>query len=123
MNEFGHGRLAALDEGEGHHRWGDSAIAHIHRKLVHEVADGGLGGALSVIGLGGQKVARHLQLLAEKADLFWLGFKVRPVLIGEDKVEYGDALPYELDFMLAAIAKVLASDLAIEPAREEVIHG
>lgn len=69
-----------------------------------------------MIGPGGQKVAGHLQLLAEKADLFRFRFEITSLGISEDKIEHGDASPDELNFMFTAIAKVLSSDLAIEPA-------
>ena len=116
MNEFGHVRLGALNEGARHHRRADEPFAQEHRELVHEVANRGLGLTLSVIGPGGQKVAGHLQLLTEKAGLFRFRFEITSLGISEDKIEHGDALPDEFNLMLAAIAKVLPPDLAIEAA-------
>src|SRR5579862_5088438 len=121
VNEFGHARLGALNEGERHHRWSERRIAQKHRELVHEIANRGLRITLSVIGPRGQKVAGNLKSLAEKPDLFRFRFEITSLGIGEDKIEHGDALTDELDFMFAAIAKVLPPDLTIEAARKDVI--
>src|SRR6185312_12657673 len=66
-------------------------------------------------------MAWDFQLVAEESDLLRLGFEVPILLIRQHKIEHADALADELDLMLAAVAKVLASDLPIEPAREEVV--
>src|SRR5271156_627221 len=42
-------------------------------------------------------------------------------LVQENEIEHGDAPLNELDFVLAAIANVLAVDLAVETAGEQVI--
>src|SRR6185437_4384135 len=66
-------------------------------------------------------MAWDFQLVTEESDLLRLGFEVPRLLIRQHKIEHADALADELDLMLAAVAKVLASDLPIEPAREEVV--
>ena len=64
---------------------------------------------------------RDLQLIAEKADFFGLGFEVLIPLIQENEIEHSDAPLDVFDFVFAAVANVLAVDLAVEPAREQVI--
>ena len=43
-------------------------------------------------------------------------------LVQENEIEYGDAAFDEVELMLTAIAEVLLFDLAIESAREQVMH-
>ena len=71
--------------------------------------------------LRGQKVTRRFQLITEKADLFRFGFQVPVLWVGKDKIEDSDAPLDVLDFVLPAIADVLAVDLAVEPAGEHVV--
>lgn len=80
------------------------------------------GGLLSVIYFRRQKVIRNLQLVAEKANFFRLGLEVFPLRVGQDKIEHSDASLNKFNFVLPAIADVLAVDLVIDPAREQVIH-
>src|SRR6267154_2615374 len=82
--------LWSLEVGKRHHRR-RSVIAEKHRKLIDEVAKGGLGSFLSVVDLRGKELIRDLQLIAEKARLFRLGFKVLIPLVQEDKIEDSDA--------------------------------
>ena len=91
-----------------------------YRQPVNKVANRGLGGFLSVVNLRGKKVRRDLQVI-EIPHLFWFGFKVFPLGVGEDKIEDSDAPLNVFEFVFPAIAKVLAADLAVQPAREEVI--
>ena len=62
-----------------------------------------------------------VQSPAKEADFFWLGFKVLIPLIQENEIEHSDAPLDVFDFVFAAIADVLAFDLAIEAAGEEVV--
>ena len=57
--------LLPLEVGERHHRR-RSVTRNEHRKLIDEVANGGLRSSLSVVDLRGQEVIRDLQLIAEK---------------------------------------------------------
>ena len=74
-----------------------------------------MGGSLSKIKLRGQEVIRDFQLIAEETDFFWLGFKVFPLWVGEDKIEYPNSPLNEFDFVLPTIADVFPVDLAVEP--------
>src|ERR1700686_2319334 len=113
--------LWSLEVGECHHRR-RSVIAEKHRKLIDEVAKGGLGSFLSVVNLRGKELIRALQLISEKARLFRLGFKVLIPLVQEEKIDDSDAPLGVFDFMFPAVADVLAVDLAVQPAGEQVIN-
>ena len=41
--------------------------------------------------------------------------------MGEDKIEHSDAPLNVFEFVFAAVAKILPADLAVQPAREDVI--
>src|SRR5258708_3077460 len=62
------------------------------------------------------------QRIAEEANLFGLGFKILGALVEEHKIENGDTAFDEVQFVSAPIAKILPCDLAIEPARKNVVH-
>ncbi len=64
---------------------------------------------------------RDLQFIAEKADFFGLGFKVLIPLVQENEIEHCDAPLNELDFVFAAVANVLAVDLAVETAGKQMV--
>ena len=64
---------------------------------------------------------QDIQLIAEKADFFRLGFKVLMPWVQKNEIEYGDASLDEFDLVIPAIADVLAFDLPIEPAGEQMI--
>src|SRR5713226_9970440 len=66
-------------------------------------------------------VLLDVQRPAKEADFFWLGFKVLTPLIQENKIEHSDAPLDVFDFVFPAIADVLAFDLPIEAAGEEVV--
>lgn len=122
VHEFSEVCFGPVDIGKRHH--GRRGIAaEKHRKLIDEIADGGLGSSLSVIDLRGKELIRDFQLSAEKADFFRLGFKVPMPLVQENEIEHCDAPLYVFDFVLAAVADVLAIDLAVEAAGEQVIDG
>jgi hypothetical protein len=74
-----------------------------------------------MIDLRGQKVTRSFQLIAEKTDLFRLGFQVPIPWVGKHKIEDSKAPLDVFDFVLPPVANVLAVDLAIEPAGEQVV--
>src|SRR5271157_4692464 len=112
--------LLPLEVGKRHHSR-RSVITEKHREFIDEVANGGLGSFLAVIDLRGKEVIWDFQLIAEIADFFRLGFEVSPVRVGEDIIEHCDAPLNVFDFVLPAIADVLAVDLAVQPAREQVI--
>src|SRR6266478_2531302 len=120
VHEFSKICFGPVEVGKRHHRR-RGVTSNKHRKLVDEVADGRLGSPLSVIDLRGKKVIRDLQLIAEKADFFGLGFKVLIPLVQENKIEHSDAPLDVLDFVFVAVANVLAVDLAVEAAGEQVI--
>src|SRR6266436_3084845 len=60
--------------------------------------------------------------LHEGMEHFRLGFQVLIPLVQENEIEHGNAALDEVELMVAAIAEVLLFDLAIESAREQVIH-
>src|SRR5260370_35686005 len=120
VHKFREACLCSLEVGECHRRR-RSVTAEKHRKLIDEVANSGLGGSLSVVGLRRKEVIRNLQLVTEEGDLFRLRFQVFPLRVREDKIEHSDAPLDVFDFVLPAIADVLAVDLAVETHREEVI--
>ena len=62
-----------------------------------------------------------VQSPAKEADFFWLCFKVLIALIQENEIKHSDASLDVFDFVFPAIADVLAFDLAIEAAGEEVV--
>src|SRR5260370_31856960 len=122
VHKFREACFRPLEVGKRHHRRGRRGItAEKHRKLIDEVANGGLRSPLSVIDLRGKEMIRDFQLIAEEADFFRLGFKVFPLRVGEDKIEHPDTPLDVFDFVLPAVADVLAVDLAVEPAGEQVI--
>jgi len=113
-DKFGEACLHPLEVGKRHHRQGRRSVStEEHRELVDEVANGRLGGSLSVVDLRGKKVNRDLQLIAEIAHLFWLAFKVFPLRLGEDKIEDSNAPLNVFYFVFPAVAKVLPADLAV----------
>src|ERR1017187_3477389 len=122
VHKFREVSLWSLEIGERHHRRGRrGVIAEKHWKLIDEVANGGLGGSLSVIDLRWKEVIRDFQSIAEEADFFGLGFQVFPLRMGKDKIEHSNTPLDVFDFVFPAIADVLAVDLAVEPAGEQVI--
>ena len=74
-----------------------------------------------MVDLRRKEVNRNLQSVTEETDLFRLRFQVFPLRVGKDKIEHSDASLDVFDFVLPAIANILAVDLAVEPAREQVI--
>ncbi len=64
---------------------------------------------------------RDFQSVAEKTDFFGLGFQVFALRVGEDKIEHSDTPLNIFDFVFATVADVLAVNLAVEPAGEQVI--
>src|ERR1700676_5083186 len=120
VHEFPKTGLWPLKVGERHHSR-RVVTSEKHRKLIDEVANGGLRSSVSVIDLRGHKVTRNFELITEKADLFWLGFQVLVLRIGKDKIEDSDAPVNVFDFVLPAVADVLAVDLPVEPAGEQVV--
>lgn len=120
VHEFSEACLWPWEVGKRHRRR-RSIASEKHRKLIDEVANGGLGSSLSVIDLRGKEVVRDFQLIAEKADFFRLGFKVLIPLVQENEIEHPNAPLDVLDFVFAAVANVLAIDLAVEAAGEQVI--
>src|SRR6266851_4836978 len=120
VHKFREACLCPLEIGERHCRR-RSITAEKHRKLIDEVTNSGLRGSLSVVDLRRKEVNRDLQLVTEEADLFRLRFQVFPLRVREDKIEHSDAPLDVFDFVLPAIADVLAVDLAVESAREQVI--
>jgi hypothetical protein len=60
-------------------------------------------------------------LIAEKTDFFGLGFEVLIPLIQQNEIEHGDAPLDVFDFVFAAVANVLAVDLAVKTPGEQVI--
>jgi len=122
VDKFGEACLWPLEVGKLHHRQGRRNVATAeHRELVDEVANGGLGGLLSVIDFGGKEVNGDLQLVAEIAHLFRFSFKVFALRMGEDKVEDSNAPLDVFDLVFPAIAKVLPADLAVQLSGEEMI--
>jgi hypothetical protein len=121
-HKFREVHLLPVEIGERHHGR-RSVIIDKHRKLIDEVADGGLRSSLSVVDLRGKEAIGDLQLIREKADFFGLGFKVLMPLIQEPEIEHSDAPLNEFNFLLATIANVLAIDLAVKTPREQVIDG
>src|SRR5260370_9250201 len=113
VHEFSKICFGPVEVGKRHHRR-RGITSNKHRKLVDEVADGRLGSSLSVIDLRGKKVIRDLQLIAEKADFFGLGFKVLIPLVQENEIEHCDAPLNELDFVFAPVVDVFAVELAVE---------
>src|SRR5438445_12576692 len=114
VDKLGEARLRRLEVGKRHHTRGERSITtEEHRELVDEVANGGLGGPLSVIDFGGKKVNRDLQFVAEIAHLFWLGFKVFAARMGEDKIEHFYPPLDVFDLVFPAIAKDLPANLAV----------
>src|SRR5271155_515745 len=120
MHKFREAGLPSLEVGERDHGR-RSVTGEKHWRLVDEVANGGLGSSLPVIDLRGKEVNRDFQLIAEKTDFFRLGFQVLPLRVREDKVEHCDAPMDVFDFVLPTIADVLAVDLAVETAGEQMI--
>src|ERR1700734_2172206 len=120
VHKFGEACLPTLEVGERHHGR-RSVTREKHWRLVDEIANGGLGSSLPVIDFRGKEVNRDFQLIAEKADFVPLGFQVLPLRVREDKVEHSDAPMDVFDFVLPAIADVLAVDLAVEAAGEQMI--
>src|SRR6266481_5528809 len=122
MDKFGEACLQSLEIGKRHHRQGRRSVASDkHWELVNEVAHGGLGSFLPVVNLRGKQVNRDLQLVTEIAHLFRFSFKVFPLRMGEDKIEDSNAPLDVFEFVFPAVAKVLPTDLAVQPAREHVI--
>jgi len=76
-----------------------------YRQPVNKVANRGLGGfSVPVVNLRGKKVRRDLQVI-EIPHLFWFGFKVFPLGVGEDKIEDSDAPLNVFEFVFPAIAE------------------
>jgi integrase len=66
-------------------------------------------------------VIGDFQLIAEIADFFRFGLEVLPLRVGENIIEHSDAPLNVFDFVFPTVANVLAVDLAVETAREQVI--
>src|SRR5580704_10066592 len=121
VHKFREAGLPSLEVGERHHGR-RSVTCEKHWRLVDEVANGGPGSFLPVIDLRGNEVNRDLQLVAEKTEFFRLGFQVLPLRVRENKVEHSDAAMDVFDFVLPAIANVLAVDLSVEAAGKQMIE-
>ena len=108
-----------MDIGECHHRRGRSQV---HGELVDEIPNGWDGSLPAQIEVGGKKLLANTQSFTEVLQLFRLGFQVLIPLVQENKIEHGNAALDEVELMLTAVAEVLLFDLAIESAREQVMH-
>src|SRR5690348_11594595 len=114
--------LWPLEVCKRHHRRGRRGIAtKKHWELVDEVANRRLAGLLPTINLRGKEVSWDLQLVAEIAHLFRLGFEVLGLWVRQHKIEDSDASLNVFEFVFPAVAKILPADLAVQPAREDVI--
>src|SRR5260221_1334802 len=118
-NEVGESNRTFMDVGKRHHRRGRNEE---HRKLIHEVPDGGAGGLVTQVKPGRKVVLLDVQCTTEEAHFFGLGFEVLISLVEENEIEDGDAAFDEVELVLAAIAKVFLFDRPVEPSREEVIN-
>src|SRR5260221_12729423 len=108
-----------MDVGKRHHR---RRRNEEHRKLIHEVPDGGSGGLVTQVKPGRKVVLLDVQCTTEEAHFFGLGFEVLISLVEENEIEDGDAAFDEVELVLAAITKVFLFDLPVEPPREEVAN-
>src|SRR5216684_2913930 len=119
-HKFREVHLLPLEVGKRHHSRRIVSTKK-HGEFIDEVANGRLGSFLAVIDLRGKEVIGDFQLLAEIADFFRFGFDVLPLRVGENVVEHSDAPLNVFDFVFPTVANVLAVDLAVETAREQVI--
>src|ERR1700728_1669745 len=111
-------RCTFMDVGKRHHRRGRNEE---HRELIHEMPDGSAGGLATQVESGRKIVLLDVQSPAKEADLFWLGFKVLIPVIQENEIEHSDAPLDVFELVFPTIADVLAFDLPIEAAGEEVV--
>src|SRR5713226_6327517 len=112
-------RSPLMDIGECHHRRGRSQA---HGELVDEIPNGWYGSFPAQIEVGGKKLLANTQSFTEVLELFRLSFQVLIPLVQENEIEHGNAALDEVELMLTAVAEALLFDLAIEPAREQVMH-
>src|SRR5580700_4433884 len=123
MSERGETRFAALHEGKRDNPGRRLRLFKEHREAIDEIANGRLRGAAAGISLRGEVLRFDLQVPAKKGDFVALRFEVRKARICEHEVEDRDADLDVFDLVPAAIAKVLAPELAIELPGEQVIDG
>jgi hypothetical protein len=109
-----------LEVGKRHYRRRIGVLKE-HWKLVDEVSNSGLRAPLAVVDPRGQNLFGNLKFVAKKADLFLFGFKVFTIKVGQNKIQHSNPALDEVDFMVAPVADVLAVDLAVETAGEQVI--
>src|SRR5580704_15163443 len=118
-NEVGECHRTFMDVGKRHHR---RRRNEEHRKLIHEIMDGGAGSLVTEVQPGRKVLLRDVQSTTEEAHFFGLGFEVLIPLVEENKIEDGDAPFDEFELVLATVTKVFLFDLPVEPPREEVIN-
>src|ERR1019366_4226447 len=109
MDEIGKRCLPFLNIGERHHRGERRQFGPgKHWKLVHEVSNRWMGPWTTDIEPGGKSMLLDAESAAEETDLFRLRFEIGMGLVLQDKIEDGNALPNEIQFMIAPVAKILA---------------
>ena len=114
MNESGEVRFAALNEGERHDAWSFSLRRlEEHGKAVDEIANCGLNRVAAEIGFRWEVPCFDLQFSTKVIELGRFRFEVGEVGICEDKIEDGDARLDVLQFVSAAVAKILAAELPV----------
>ncbi len=106
-----------MDVGEGHHR---RRRTEERGEFIHKIPDGSARG-LTRVEFCRKIVAVDVQASREEAYFLGLGLKVLILWFQENEIEHGDASLDEFDLMFPAIADVLAFDLPIEPAGEQMI--
>src|ERR1051326_1677589 len=123
MHERGEAGFTSLNERERHNSACGLRLPQEHWKAIDKVANRRLNGAPAEIGFRRKMPCFDVQVAAEEGELVGLGFQVGKSGICEHEIENGDARLDVFEFMPPAIAKVLATELAIELESEEVIDG
>src|ERR1017187_303214 len=114
MNQIGEGSLPLLNIGKRHHRGGGRRLCPgKHWKLVDDVSNRWMRPWTANVEPGGKNVLLDAESAAEETNLFRLRFKVGIGLVLQNKIENGNALPNEIQFMISPVAKILALHLAV----------
>ena len=118
--EVVHAFKAGIDETEGRHSGQRCGRAVEHREFVDEIAVGVVVLDSSRIALVGQDFLVEPNLITEKGELLFFGFKISEALITENEVHRDEPGSYVFGRMGTPKADIFSANRFVDIAREEM---